>query len=222
MKKGLLIMFFVIMVIAVFAACGTSSPARTETKPVIDEEADEVRIDWKGRNVNAQIPNWVQYAATGDENNDLSQLPRLEGKKAIPISYEGANLRVVESFLNTQAFANCAQRIRAAAERLSGDATDGDLQNPDAIALAKEFNSLYANATITGLNKEMDSWVKTRSKSKGTETYTIYAVYAISNDDLKASIAETFGKVEAKTKAQQDVKAKLQDRMNRLIENAKF
>jgi hypothetical protein len=51
---------------------------------------------------------------------------------------------------------------------------------------------------------------------------TVYAIYAISNDDLKASIAETFGKVEAKTKARQDIKAKVQDRMNRLMENAQF
>jgi hypothetical protein len=129
---------------------------------------------------------------------------------------------VVEAWVNTQAYAECAQKIRTAATTQAQNALEGDLQSAEAVNIANQFASLYSNATITGLAKEMDTWVKTRSKSKGTEKYTYYVLYAISDADLEDSIAKTFEKVEAKTARQQDLKEKLEKQMTQLMENAQF
>lgn len=207
---------------AAFVLAGCASMGKTGTLPTEVDASDEVTVDWKGRNVGVEIPAWVRAVATSDPDNVLSSLPRLEGKKAIPMTRNGANLALVESWLNTQAYAQCTQRIRTAVSTNAQNALSGDLATPEAISIVNEFNSLYSQATITGLNKEMDSWVKTRSKSKGTEEYTCYVIYSISDADLKESIAMTLGKVEAKTRQQQDIKKKLEEQMNRLMESVDF
>jgi hypothetical protein len=224
-ELGLMALCAAVLVLAACAgtpgAAGTAGTAGALPADVI--EIDDVTVDWKGRNAGVKEPPlWVQLAAINDPDNELSRLPRLEGKKAIPLSQEGANLPVLESWLNTQAYVQCGQRIRTAVATNAQTALKGDLQSAEAVNMADQFSSLYAQATITGLNKEMDSWVKTRSKSKGTERYTYYVIYSISQEDLKASIDETFGKVETKNKTEQELKVKLKDQMDRLMENINF
>jgi hypothetical protein len=135
---------------------------------------------------------------------------------------DGMNLPVLEAWVNTQAYTQCGQRIRTAVTTEAGNALEGDLQSGEATNIANQFASLYSDAIITGLNKEMDTWVKTRSKSKGTEKYSYYVLYSISNDDLKTSVDLTFNKIETKDQKQQEAKEKLQDQMNLLIERVQF
>jgi hypothetical protein len=128
----------------------------------------------------------------------------------------------VQSALNTNAYAECAQKIRSAVSTKAATALDGSLNRDAATSVVNEFNTLYAKATILGLGKEMESWVKERSKKDGTEKYTAYAVYAISDADLKASIEETLGKLVAKTQAEQGLKDQLQNQMDDLVKSVQF
>jgi len=213
------------IVIAVLTACGStgqtgaqvSQSTKTEEDPI-----DDVTIDWRGRNVGAQVPKWVL-----DENDNplraKKAIAQEIGKEKVFILREtGANLQILEAALNTRAGAQIAQQIRAAATREGQNALVGDLSTPEASSLVQQFESLYAKATITGLENAMNFWVKTKSKSKGTEKYEYYAVWAISKDDLNTSIAETFKRVDASTRQQQDMKRKLEDQMKRLMESVDF
>jgi hypothetical protein len=197
------------------------SPAVVEAGTMEVAESDDVTVDWQGRNVGVGLPSWIQLIASQDPNNDLKNLPRLKDKKPIPMTQEGLNLPILEAWVDTQAYTQCGQKIRTAVSAQAQNATDGSLQSA-AVTIANRFGSLYSQATITGLGKEMSGWVKTRSKKSGAEKFTYYVVYSISDADLQASINETFGKVEARTREEEDVKVKLEDQMNQLLENIRF
>jgi uncharacterized protein YidB (DUF937 family) len=124
--------------------------------------------------------------------------------------------------LNTNAYADCSQKIRTAVSAKAAAGLEGSLNRDAATSVVNEFNTLYSKAIITGLGKELDSWVKDRSTKDGTETYTVYMIYSISDADLKASIDETLGKVVAKTQAEQELKDKLADQMDDLVKSVRF
>jgi hypothetical protein len=73
-----------------------------------------------------------------------------------------------------------------------------------------------------GLAKELESWTKERSTKDGTEKYTAYAIYSISEADLKASINETLGNVVAGTQTEQELKDELSAQMDNLVRSVKF
>jgi len=210
------------IVVAVLTACGSTGTQASQSAKTEENPIDEITIDWRGRNVGAQIPKWV-LDVNDNELKAKKAISQEIGKEKVFILREvGANLQIVESALNTRAGAQVAQQIRAAAAREGQNALQGDLSTPEAASLVRQFESMYSNATITGLENAMNFWVKTKSKSKGTEKYEYYAVWAISNDDLNASIAETFGRVAASNRQQQDIKKKLEDQMKRLMESVDF
>ncbi|GHT85691.1 hypothetical protein FACS1894137_10300 [Spirochaetia bacterium] len=228
-RKDFLVLFPVIIGAMVFAACASapkSLPPVDQTAAtsgdIVTETYEYVRVDWQARNVGAEIPGWVQYAATGDPNNELANLPRLSGKKPIVAQEEGQNLQIVQSALNTNAYAECAQKIRTAVSITAAAGLEGSLNRAAATSVVNQFNTLYSKATIMGLTKEMDSWVKERSTKDGTEKYTAYALYSISEADLRASIDETLGKVAAQTQEEQGVKNRLQDQLDDLVRGVKF
>jgi hypothetical protein len=229
-REKILVLFPVIIGAMVFASCASAPqplPPVTQTTAssagdVATEAYEYVRVDWQARNVGAELPAWVVYAATGDPNNELANLPRLGGKKPIIALEDGQNLQIVQSALNTNAYAECGQKIRTAISTQASTALDGSLNRTAAASVVSEFNTLYSKATIMGLGKEMECWVKERSTKDGTEKYTVYAVYSISDTDLKASIDETLGKVVAKTEAEQELKDKLADQMDDLVRSVKF
>jgi hypothetical protein len=221
-NTGILILALIPAAVMAFFACASSPQAENPAGNVPVEEIDEVVIDWRGRNAGAERPEWVIAAAQGDPYDELSRLPRVNGRKTILLQQDGANLEIVQAWLNTSAFAECAERIRTVASSRAAGILTGDLQSPEAQNLVDQFRGLYANASITGLERVLDTWVKTRLRSRGTEKYRCYAVYAISEDDLKASIAGTFGKVEARTAQQADLKARIQAQMEDLIASADF
>jgi len=208
--------------VAVLTACGSTRKTGEQVSQSAADPFDEITIDWRGRNIGAQVPKWV-LDVNDNELRAKKAISQEIGKEKVFILREtGANLQIVESALNTRAGAQTAQQIRAAATRQGQNALQGDLSTPEAASFIQQFDSLYANATITGLENAMNFWVKTKSKSKGTEKYEYYAVWAISKDDLNASIAETFGKVAATTRQQQDIKKKLEDQMKLLMESVDF
>jgi len=224
MKNRVFLLYTAIaaIAVAVLTACGSTGKTGEQVSQSAADPFDEITIDWRGRNVGAQIPKWI-LDVNDNELRAKKAISQEIGKEKVFILREtGANLQIVESALNTRAAAQTAQQIRTAATREGQNALVGDLSTPDAASLIQQFESLYAKATITGLENATNFWVKTRSKSKGTEKYEYYAIWAISNDDLNASIAETFGKVSATTRQQQDMKRKLEDQMKRLMDSADF
>jgi hypothetical protein len=229
-RRNVVTLFLVIAGILTIMNCKSAPPpapqaaAPARAAPVDEIEvapSDDVIVDWRGRSAGAARPAWL-LPAIEDDYYELENLPRLRGKKPVVLHRDGANLPVLESWVNTQAYTECGQRIRTAVETVAQNATEGDLATGDAITLTRQFSSLYSQATITGLNKEMESWIKTRSRATGREKYSYYVIYSITDDALESSIAETFGRVEAKTRQQSDIKAKLEDQMIRLIDKAKF
>jgi hypothetical protein len=231
MKKGTVgILLMVIAGIFAIMSCKSApepapqaaAPARAAPVEEIEvAPSDDIIVDWRGRSAGAARPAWL-LPAIEDDYYELENLPRLRGKKPVILHRDGANLPVLEAWVNTQAYTECGQRIRTAVETAAQNATEGDLASGDAITLVRQFSSLYSQATITGFGKEMESWIKTRSRATGREKYSYYVIFSIADDALESSIAETFGRVEAKTRQQADIKAKLEDQMVRLIDKAKF
>ncbi|MDR1429448.1 MAG: hypothetical protein LBI85_04090 [Spirochaetaceae bacterium] len=215
--------FWLPVIFAVFlAACAGAPKAENPAENVAAEEPDDIVIDWRGRNVGAERPAWASAVAQGDPYEELSRLPRVNGRKTTLMQQDGANLEVLQAWVNTSAYAECAEQIKATAISQSGTVLTGDLDSPEAENLLDQFRGLYARATITGLERVLDTWIKTRSRTTGAEKYSVYAVYAISEDDLKASIAETFGRIEARNAQQEELRNRIQSGMENLIAGARF
>jgi hypothetical protein len=228
MKNRVFLLYAAIGVIAVLTACGSTGKTETQVSQSTKTEedsiigaSDDLTIDWRGRNVGVQIPKWVVDVGVNELRAKKAISQEIGKEKVFILRETGANPQILESALSTRAAAQIAQQIRAAAAREGKAALEGELST-EAASMVNQFDSLYAKATITGLENSMNFWVKTRSKSKGTEKYEFYAVWAISQDDLNASIAETFGKVAATTRQQQDMKRKLEDQMKQLMESVDF
>jgi hypothetical protein len=221
-RKSASVAAVLLITVLALAACGSTGKTGSQSTKTEADPFDEITIDWRGRNVGAQMPQWVRDVAE-NELKAKKAISQEIGKENVFIRTDvGANLQIVESVVNTGAAEQIAQQIRTAATRAGENALQGELSNPDAASMVNQFDTIRANATITGLENVMNFWVKTRSKSKGTEKYQFYAVWAISKDDLNASIAETFGKVVATTRQQQDMKRRLEDQMKQLLESVGF
>jgi hypothetical protein len=223
MKTRKMFLVSAAFVSAVFLfACAGAPRAENPAENVAAETPDDVVTDWRGRNVGAERPAWAVAAAEGDPYEEINRLPRVNGRKTILMQQDGANLEIVQAWVNTNAYAECAERIRTVASTRAGAVLTGNLNTAEARNLIDQFREIYANANITGLERVLDTWIKTRSRSTGTEKYSVYAVYAISEADLKTSIDETFGRVVARNVQQQDMLDRIQSGLKDLITEARF
>jgi hypothetical protein len=211
--------FLMILLGALLISACSSSPqpasaSNTEAPSTI--QRDKVTIDYRGASVGGQVPEWVIWAGEGDPDNQIADLPRLNGKKTILVQEEGKNLDLLQVWVNLQAQGDAAAMIKNSVETEAGNSTAGDKNTEGNKSVVARFINNFSQATISGLGREMDFWIKERSKSSGAENYSYYVVYGITEDNFNFLIEQALGKVQAKTQEEKEMINEIKDRMGRL------
>jgi hypothetical protein len=146
----------------------------------------------------------------------LATLPRVNGKKTIVVSSSGADLDVLQSWVNFQAQGYAVSTIKNKVKNTGGLALEGSKNTEGNKSAVAQFINAFAEAEISGLGREMDFWVKERSKSTNKETYTYYLVFGITEENFNYLIERALGKVQAQTQEQEEMLDEIKDRMKQL------
>jgi hypothetical protein len=217
MKKMFLVFGWAAMGAVLLASCASrvkAPPAPKQSKDV------PVILDSKGASLGLGIPDWVEAAAE-DDYESLAKIPRFAGKVPIPYMGQGQNLDLLRSWVNNfNVQADLSRRISNTIEATFGGGQMGDKDTPENNLFLEEIVASFSSIEITGLAKEMDYWTKTRTPDKekktSVERYNYYVVYSISEEDLNYQIARAMGKIAAKTKEQEEIKADVEDAIKRV------
>jgi hypothetical protein len=207
------------------AACGSSPAAeRTANAPAQAKTIERVTVDYKGAVTGSEIPDWVQ-AAVDDDQEAIGKISRFKGKVPIIDYAQGQNLDLLRSWVNNfNVQAAVSRRISNYVEANFGGVQLGDKDTAENRAFIKDVVATCSNIRFNGLAREMDYWIKLRTIDRGrgteTEAYTYYVVYSISEDDLRSQIDAAMGKVTAKTKDQQELKAEVESAMKNAAFNS--
>jgi len=210
---------FVVMCALALAmtACASNTPQQTGTgpgsaapPPKPAPKIERIRVDYQGAAIGSDVPEWVE-AATNMDIETIKKIPRFKGKVPIVAVNTGQNLDILRSWVNNfDVQAQISRMISNYVEAEFGGKQKGNKNSPENINFVEEMVTTFSNAKISGLGKEMDYWIKLRTKDhdKGTETegYFYYVVYSISEEDLNYQVAQSLGKVKTKTKEQEEIK----------------
>jgi hypothetical protein len=181
-----------------------------------DIQRENVTIDWSGANLGGKIPDWVRWVGAGDQDNQLATLPRVNGKKTIAVSSSGPDLDVLQAWGNLQAQGYAAGMIKAKVRNEAGNSLEGSKNTEGNKNAVVQFINAFAEAEISGLGREMDFWIKERSKSTNKESYTYYLVLGITEENFNFLIERALGKVQAETQEQKEMLDDIKDRMKEL------
>jgi hypothetical protein len=175
-----------------------------------------VTVDWRGANLGGGIPEWVQWVSNGDPDNLLTTLPRVKGKKTIVVSSSGADLDALQTWVNLQAQGETASTIKNKVTNEGGLALEGGKNTEGNRNAVAQFINAFAETEISGLGRELDFWVKERSRSTNKETYTYYLVFGITEENFNYLIERALGKVQAQNQEEEEMLDEIKDRMKQL------
>jgi hypothetical protein len=214
MKKMFLVFGWTAMGAVLLGSCASK---RGEIK--VSEAIETVTLDYKGRAIGAEKPDWVE-AANNDDYETLSKIPRFAGKVPIVNYGNGRNLDLLRSWVNNfNVQAEVSRRIVTTIDATFGGGQLGDKNTPENNDFVKEIVATFSATEISGLGKEMDFWIKERTidrdKKTSDDQYTYYVVYSISEEDLNNQIDRAMGKIVAKTKEQEEIKAEANEAIKR-------
>jgi hypothetical protein len=222
MRKAMLSTGFVV-VLALCAACSGSPPpvqtAVEQGQPALVPsviQPDKVTVDYRGASLGGQIPEWVLWVAEGDPDNQLADLPRVQGKKTIVVQNSGQDLDLLQAWVNLQALSDASIMIKTNVNTEAGSGLEGNKNTPGNRSAVNQFINIFSETEISGLGRDLDFWVKERSASTGAENYVYYVVFGIEEDNFNHLIAQALGKVKAETEEEQDMLNEIEDRMRRL------
>ncbi len=218
MKKGILLVFVIMLAVFLFS-CASGSETK-KGAPVVSKEIERVIIDYKGAAVGAEIPQWVTDVAN-DDYNAIKAMPQFKGKIPLIEYSTGQNLDLLKSWVNNFSVqAAVSKRISNNVEAQFGGEQLGDKNTPENQNFIKEIVATCSRTEINGLEKNLDYWTKVRTidnrKKTDTEEYSYYVVYSIKEEDLDYQIAKAMGKIEAKSKEQEELKEDVKDAMKRV------
>jgi hypothetical protein len=207
--------FYLLAILApamVFFACAGGPKAPKQAKTI-----ERLILDYKGADVGAEIPGWVE-AAIDDNYEAIMRDSRFKGKMPIVDYGYGQNLDLLRSWVNNfNVQAGISRRIANYVEANFGGEQLGNKNSPENINFVKELVATFSSVTISGAAKEMDYWIKLRtidrSKKTETEQYSYYVVYSISQADLDYQVDRALGRVAARTQEQRELKAEVEDAM---------
>jgi hypothetical protein len=216
MMKNVLCVLF-LAVLAVFAACSSAPPAAQSpaVNPATVIQRENQTIDWRGANLGGQIPDWVRWTAEGDPDNQIADLPRLKGKKVVQVENKGKDLDVLQAWANIEGLGDAAQSIKTSVEREGASMLEGTKNTLGNKNMVNTFTTVFTQADISGLSRELDFWVKERSPT-GEEQYTYYMVFGIAEENFDYLVEQALGKVQAKNTEEQEMVDELRNRMRNL------
>jgi hypothetical protein len=229
MKKSGLFLAMIVLVV-LFGACAGSPPSNNVTQDRANTEAaqsqpvnrapvaelDTVMIDWRGASLGGEIPDWVRWAADGDPDNKIPKLERLNGKKTFLIMSSGQNLDLLQAWANIEAQGDVVTRIKTTVRDEGGLKLEGEKNTPGNRSVVEQAISFFSQAELSGLERELDFWVKERSKSSGVESYNFYLVYGITNENFDYQVSRALGQVQAKTQEEKEMLGEIEDTIKQL------
>jgi hypothetical protein len=211
----------VFVLVMAMTACG-SAPAGTgpgsgAPPPAQSKQIERITLDYQGAAIGSDIPTWVEAAVNSDLAT-IQKMPRFSGKEPVVDWGTGQNLDLVRSFVNNfNVSAGISRRITTYVEAEFGGAQLGSKDSPDNRNFVKEIVASFSQTEFSGLAREMDYWIKLRIIDHGngtqTEEYRYYVVYSIPEDVLQYQIDAAMGKISAKTKEQEEIKADVETAM---------
>jgi hypothetical protein len=140
----------------------------------------------------------------------------LKGKKTILVQNSGQDLDLLQAWVNLQALGDASIMIKTNVRNEAGNALEGNKNTPGNKNAVDQFINFFSQAEISGLGRELDFWVKERSKSSGEENYTYYLVYGIEEENFNYLVEQALGKVQAKDQEEKEMLDDIKDRMSRL------
>jgi hypothetical protein len=226
-KRNCLVWFPLLAALMVFASCATSSGTGSgsgDPAPQPAKNIERIRVDYKGAAIGSEVPSWLE-AAVDNDLETIKKEPRFKGKVPIVDYGTGQNLDLLRSWVNNfNVQAAVARRIKNYVEAEFGGKQLGDKDTAENRSFLEETVATISKIEINGLSQEMDYWIKLRTKDndKGTETeqYYYYVIYSIAEEDLNYQIAQAMGKISAKTKDQEEIKADVEDALLRARYNS--
>jgi hypothetical protein len=214
MKKMVLIVLAVIT--ATFIGCG-SAPQTSQNSVLVSSTAspptkaaprtvDYIITDWQGGSLGRPIPEWVDFVA--DKNKGaLAKVSGLEGKEIYLYTEEGADLDLIRANTQINGFAQISMQIKTAIAFDAGNRLSGSKNALDSKRQAVETTAgIVSQNVISGFTLDRDFWQKKRYKDSGKEAIEYYAIFVIGAEDLKHQLDLALGKIEAKTREEQEAK----------------
>jgi hypothetical protein len=222
MKERIYVLALAALAVLLNACAGSPQAPREARQPGaaassgIQRDEDMVTVDWSGANLGGQIPEWVRWLATGDQDNLLPTLPRVNGKITIPVLNSGADLDLLRVWVNLQAQGEVATRIKTVVKNDAGSGLKGSKDTEGNRNAVSQYINAIAEAEISGLGRELDFWIKERSTSTNKESYTYYLVFGITEENYNFLIERALGKVQAQTQEQREMLDEIKDRAKQL------
>jgi hypothetical protein len=186
-----------LMVIVVFASCGSS--AKSESERVIVSTGKTEVIEHKGTvfGIN-KYPPWLDKYLNGNGTRAIERLDDYKEVYVFIAEEQGAELQYVETWAKNF---NAQQQIGAFVKtRVESLFKANDNKNPNDASKRKYDNwiNTLVSATYTGARQEADWWLHTRTTVKGKEPeirYTSYVLYTIQKKVLDQQIKNQIIKI---------------------------
>jgi hypothetical protein len=193
------------------ASCASTPPTQQAAQAPVVKGVERTNIDWKGKSVGTEIPEWVQAIAL-EEYEKIEAEPRLKDRLAIAVVEKGKNLDLLRSWAtNFNVQAQVSRMISTKVQAEFAGILQGDKNSADgAHAFLEEVVATLSKAKISGLRKDRDFWLKVRiydnDKKTTEDEYDYYLLYSIDKADLQRQIDIALGKIEAKNEKQKELK----------------
>ncbi|MBD5434348.1 MAG: hypothetical protein HDR35_08680 [Treponema sp.] len=207
---------FCILCIGLFFV-GIASAKRSKKK--IEKTIQVETIDWQGKALGAQIPEWAILTA---ENNTtkLAALPEFKGKNIFCTTVSGVD----QNFLKTQitqfdavpAFSRLLSQSVLAKFGGALEGSDGDTE-----IFLKEIVATLSRTSFSGLDTSKIFWSKTRTIDKVndtiSDTYHYYLACTIDKENLKEQVGNALKKLETNSSEQERLRADVVSAMDELM-----
>ena len=163
-------------------------------------KADPVTLDWQGREVGVQVPDWVKAVAENNKRKIVKEFD-LDDYMVWVFNARGKNLDFLETWTDkVELQSNVAQSISTEIGRATQAAMQAE-QNLNETKIDQtitDVTTVLSNVRVNGLEKFGSYWTKSgiakpgvkkiKSAADYDETFSYYAVWAVEKDRFQAQL----------------------------------
>jgi hypothetical protein len=167
-------------------------------------------IDYQGLSLGREPPRWVDLVAS-QEKSELKKMPEFSDKEIYVYNPEGADLDMIRTSAQIQAFEEISTQIKTAINVEAGRVIRGD---PGDVATKKQYidsiAGIVSESVVSGFVRDRDFWQKIQyrkdSSKSGQQAIKYYALYTIGAEELKLQLDRALGKADAKTQSEREAR----------------